>query len=154
MVPWPGNGGLGLGRVLAIDYPQFIVTCYSNVHFRVCVLKERERERSFFHLLSVLVTFSTVLTKLPNKSKLRENRFILAHSLRVQLIMGSPGSRNLRQLLTLHLQSGSQDLCSVTFLLSMQPRTQAQRMVLPSFRVKLPTSINLIEIIPHRHARG
>lgn len=43
-------------------------------------------------------------------------------------------------------------LCSAPFLLSSQSRTRPGTLVLPTLRVVLPTSINLVKEIPYRYA--
>ena len=91
---------------------------------------------------TVLVTFLIILTKTPDKKQFKEGR----------VYFGSPsegyhpswwgrcGSGNLRQLVTLHLESGSRGRwmlvlsCLLVFILS---KTSAHRMVLPTFRMDL-----------------
>lgn len=73
-------------------------------------------------------------------------------------LWGSHSSRSLRLLVThdhvIHSQEseGGDCLCSAKFLLFMQSGTADYTVVLPTSQMSLPRSINIIQIIPQRHA--
>lgn len=58
----------------------------------------------------ILVTFSIAAASYPNRRNVRRKGFILAHGFTFQSVMAGMTSRQaLRQLITLHLQSGSRE---------------------------------------------
>ena len=58
----------------------------------------------------ILATVPIVAPKIPSKSNLRRERFVLVHSLGVASVMvGSPEGRGLKQLLTLNPWSGHRE---------------------------------------------
>lgn len=99
---------------------------------------------------TVLVTFLIILTKTPDKRQFEERRVYFGSAFEGShpSWWGRNGSRNLRQLVTLHLKSGSRGRrmlvpsCLLVFILS---ETSAHRMVLPAFRMGLPFQSQLNE---------
>lgn len=82
----------------------------------------------------------------------QEGRVYLGSSSRS--IQGSQGSKNLRQLATLHQKmAGSTWYSSAHFLLPPLSGIPDQGMILPIVRMELPTLISMIKIIPGRHSQ-
>ena len=84
-----------------------------------------------------------------------EKGFLLAHTLKIQfLTVGGHGGRSVRQLL-LYPQTGSRVLTSAAPLAFSvhQSQVPALRMVLPTQRAYLPSSVKPFWEHPHRHSQ-
>lgn len=89
-------------------------------------------------------------------TKQLNKRFILEQVYSL-LMREHPQTRSLRCLVTLYFYRSRRDsnkyLCSASFILSLQFSTPPKRMVLCSLRLGLSPSLNMINVIPHRHTQ-
>lgn len=87
--------------------------------------------------------------------QLREKWFALAHSSVIPLLWGNQGDRDWSTSHTHSQEQGEHRFmpeAQLTFSSFIHPRTKAQGMVLPTFRLCLLTSINKIKTILFAHA--
>lgn len=102
--------------------------------------------------------FSHCCDQMPDQDNLREEEFSFTHSLEGY----SPSwwlrwqqEREASWLCYTHNQEAEREefLCPVRFLLYCSARMPPHGIVLPMFRLFLPSSVNLLQEIPHRHAQ-
>lgn len=96
--------------------------------------------------------------KIPEKHNLREKGFILMHSAEVALLwQGREDGRNRRWLVTIASTVRKQRAINVdaypAFSFFMQFKTPARRILSPTVKVGLPTSIDIIKKILYKHAQ-
>lgn len=103
---------------------------------------------------SSYISLPVAVMRYSDKDNLRKTELILAHSLRYHpswLKSRSQEPEELRHTVPTVRKQDSGRLYSAGFLLFIQPEPQIQRMALSTIKMGLPTSVEVIKVIPHRH---